>query len=50
LLPTVFGEGEHQVRVRATDRTGFTQTETEVPPAPDGAEGWHTITVIAEPA
>jgi len=50
LLPTVFGEGEHQVRVRATDRTGFTQTETEVPPAPDGAEGWHTVTVIAGPA
>jgi DMSO/TMAO reductase YedYZ molybdopterin-dependent catalytic subunit len=50
MLSTDFGEGEHQVRVRATDRTGFTQTETEVPPAPDGAEGWHTITVIAEPA
>ena len=50
MLPTVFGEGEHQVRVRATDRTGFTQSEPEVPPAPDGAEGWHTITVTAEPA
>ena len=50
MLPTVFGEGEHQVRVRATDRTGFTQTEPEVPPAPDGAEGWHTIMVTAEPA
>ena len=48
MLPTVFGEGEHQVRVRATDRTGFTQTEPEVQPAPDGAEGWHTITVTAE--
>ena len=50
MLPTVFGEGEHQVRVRATDRTGFTQTEPEVQPAPDGAEGWHTIMVTAEPA
>jgi len=49
MLPTVFGEGEHQVRVRATDRTGFTQTEPEVQPAPDGAEGWHTIMVTAEP-
>ena len=50
VLPAAFNEGEHQIRVRATDRTGFTQTEPEVPPAPDGAEGWHTITVTAEPA
>ncbi len=41
-------EGEHLVSVRATDRTGYTQGETEVPPAPDGAEGWHTIRVVAE--
>jgi DMSO/TMAO reductase YedYZ molybdopterin-dependent catalytic subunit len=47
--PVVFGEGAHRIRVRATDRTGFTQTEQEVPPAPDGAEGWHTVTVSAEP-
>ena len=50
MLPTEFGEGEHQIRVRATDGTGFTQTEPEVQPAPDGAEGWHTITVTAESA
>ena len=50
MLPTEMAEGEHQIRVRATDRTGFTQTENEVPPAPNGAEGWHTITVVAEPA
>jgi DMSO/TMAO reductase YedYZ molybdopterin-dependent catalytic subunit len=49
VLPTVMAEGEHRIRVRATDRTGFTQSEVEVRPAPNGAEGWHTITVAAEP-
>jgi DMSO/TMAO reductase YedYZ molybdopterin-dependent catalytic subunit len=38
-------EGNHQLRVRATDGTGQTQTEERVPPRPDGATGWHTITV-----
>lgn len=37
--------GDHQVRVRATDKTGATQTEERTPVAPDGATGWHTITV-----
>ena len=50
MLPTMFAEGEHRVRVRATDRAGFTQTADEVTPAPNGAEGWHTITVRSEPA
>lgn len=40
-----FGPGSHRIRVRATDATGFTQRETEVPPAPNGAEGWHTVSV-----
>jgi len=40
--------GEHIVSVRATDGTGFTQSSTEVSPRPDGAEGWHTIRVLAE--
>jgi hypothetical protein len=31
--------------VRATDTTGATQTSDEAPPAPDGATGWHGITV-----
>ncbi|HEU5469817.1 MAG TPA: molybdopterin-dependent oxidoreductase [Actinophytocola sp.] len=35
--------GEHKVEVRATDRTGRTQTEERVPPAPDGATGWHAV-------
>ena len=50
MLPTEMAAGEHQVRVRATDRTGYTQSEDEVPPAPNGAEGWHTITLAAESA
>ncbi|MEU6784143.1 molybdopterin-dependent oxidoreductase [Nonomuraea angiospora] len=37
--------GEHTIQVRATDAAGRTQTEQEAPPPPDGATGWHTITV-----
>ncbi|MYB08834.1 MAG: molybdopterin-dependent oxidoreductase [Acidimicrobiia bacterium] len=42
--------GEHQVRVRATDGTGTTQTSEISNPAPDGATGWHTIQVRANEA
>lgn len=34
--------GTHVVQVRATDKSGSTQTETVSPVAPDGATGWHT--------
>jgi DMSO/TMAO reductase YedYZ molybdopterin-dependent catalytic subunit len=37
--------GRHQLRVRATDGTGETQTSDPRSPAPDGATGWHTRTV-----
>ena len=37
--------GRHTLTVRATDGTGRPQTERRVPPAPDGASGWHSITV-----
>ncbi len=37
--------GNHVIQVRATDASGTTQSETPVPVAPNGAEGWHTITV-----
>ncbi|MFG1702963.1 molybdopterin-dependent oxidoreductase [Nonomuraea sp. M3C6] len=37
--------GRHTIQVRATDASGYTQTEASAPPAPDGATGWHTITV-----
>jgi DMSO/TMAO reductase YedYZ molybdopterin-dependent catalytic subunit len=35
--------GSHVLRVRATDGTGETQTDTVRPPAPDGATGYHTV-------
>jgi DMSO/TMAO reductase YedYZ molybdopterin-dependent catalytic subunit len=37
--------GRHTLRVRATDATGAVQTQSEAPPAPDGATGWHEIEV-----
>ncbi|MBN6055945.1 molybdopterin-dependent oxidoreductase [Nonomuraea sp. RK-328] len=37
--------GRHTIEVRATDAAGRTQAEQQAPPAPDGATGWHTITV-----
>ena len=37
--------GRHQIRVRATDGDGATQSQREVPPRPNGAEGWHTVNV-----
>ena len=39
--------GEHRLAVRATDRGGGTQTQNYAPPEPNGATGWHTITVNA---
>ncbi|SBT46823.1 molybdopterin-dependent oxidoreductase [Micromonospora auratinigra] len=37
--------GGHSLRVRATDGTGATQPEQRRPPFPDGATGWHTVSV-----
>jgi DMSO/TMAO reductase YedYZ molybdopterin-dependent catalytic subunit len=39
--------GRHVLQCRATDRSGDTQTEQRLPPVPDGATGWHTVTVTA---
>ena len=36
-------KGDHQITVRAVDGNGIVQSESEVPIAPNGAEGWHTI-------
>jgi DMSO/TMAO reductase YedYZ molybdopterin-dependent catalytic subunit len=44
-LPWSATSGQHQLKVRATDKTGVTQTESVAPPPPDGATGWHTIHV-----
>jgi DMSO/TMAO reductase YedYZ molybdopterin-dependent catalytic subunit len=38
-------KGDHTIRVRATDTAGTTQTADEAPPLPDGATGYHTISV-----
>lgn len=37
--------GTHQLQVRATDRTGYTQTPQQADPFPNGATGWHTVQV-----
>ncbi|MGH3449939.1 MAG: molybdopterin-dependent oxidoreductase [Haloechinothrix sp.] len=42
------GPGEHQVRCRATDATGSTQTGEQTAVAPDGATGWHTVGFMAQ--
>ncbi|WIX82783.1 molybdopterin-dependent oxidoreductase [Amycolatopsis carbonis] len=39
--------GTHQVFVRATDKTGYTQTDARAGTVPDGATGWHSTTFIA---
>jgi hypothetical protein len=40
--------GTHTLAVRATDRSGYTQTPVETDVAPDGATGWHTIEFTAD--
>ncbi|MFJ4263887.1 molybdopterin-dependent oxidoreductase [Paenarthrobacter nicotinovorans] len=37
--------GDYEVQVRATDSSGQPQTEDKAPVAPDGATGYHTISV-----
>ena len=37
--------GQHTVSVRATDGTGAVQEERPSRPAPDGARGWHTVSI-----
>jgi len=37
--------GSHTLLVRATDGTGEVQTSDRARPAPDGATGWHSVTV-----
>jgi len=40
--------GDHTLRVRATDGDGQVQTSHQAPPPPDGATGWHTVTVTVK--
>ena len=37
------GKGKHTLVVRATDKTGYTQTPVRADVLPDGATGWHTV-------
>lgn len=37
--------GKHKIAVRATDGEGVLQSKTEVSVLPNGAEGWHTISI-----
>ncbi len=38
-------KGSHKIEVRATDRSGYTQTSERAPIAPDGSTGWHSVDV-----
>ncbi|MGH3795578.1 MAG: molybdopterin-dependent oxidoreductase [Pseudonocardiaceae bacterium] len=42
-LPGRLPPGPHVAQVRATDKTGYTQTEDRAAPIPDGASGWHSV-------
>jgi DMSO/TMAO reductase YedYZ molybdopterin-dependent catalytic subunit len=44
-LPWHATAGQRVIRCRATGADGTTQTQQIAPPAPDGATGWHTISV-----
>jgi hypothetical protein len=41
------GPGRHTVTVRATDRSGYTQTAARADVVPDGATGWHRVAFSA---
>jgi DMSO/TMAO reductase YedYZ molybdopterin-dependent catalytic subunit len=40
--------GRHKITVRATDSTGATQTKELASPDPDGATGWHNISLTVD--
>jgi DMSO/TMAO reductase YedYZ molybdopterin-dependent catalytic subunit len=42
-LPGRWQPGSHVAEVRATDKTGYSQTADRVAPIPDGASGWHSV-------
>jgi DMSO/TMAO reductase YedYZ molybdopterin-dependent catalytic subunit len=44
-LPWDAPSGEHEIRVRATNTAGETQTEERADPAPNGSTGWHSRSV-----
>ena len=40
--------GVHRLTVRATDRSGATQSPVRTDVIPDGASGWHSVEFTAE--
>ncbi|MFC5055643.1 molybdopterin-dependent oxidoreductase [Saccharothrix xinjiangensis] len=40
--------GSHTIQCRATDRSGYTQTDERAEPIPDGASGWQSIVFTAQ--
>lgn len=40
-------KGRHEVQVRAVSADGEVQTSVQRPPAPNGASGWHGVTITA---
>src|SRR5439155_406029 len=40
--------GSHLIEARATDATGYTQTPVQVPPEPNGASGYPSVTVSVQ--
>lgn len=46
-LTVTLDEGDHELRVRATDKAGLEQTGVLRDVVPDGATGWHTVRVSA---
>ncbi|MEU6673908.1 molybdopterin-dependent oxidoreductase [Streptomyces sp. NPDC046925] len=40
--------GGHTLTVRATDRTGETQTQKRTRTIPDGASGWHSVVITVD--
>ncbi|MER7197177.1 molybdopterin-binding oxidoreductase [Streptomyces sp. CB01635] len=47
-FPWKAASGGHTLTVRATDRTGETQTEKRTRTIPDGASGWHSVVVTVD--
>ena len=48
LYPWDVVKGRHEISVRATDGAGVLQEQLPSRPAPDGARGWHTVTVFVD--
>ena len=44
-IPWTAETGSHEIRCRATNVLGETQTETDAWPEPDGATGWHQLNI-----